>query len=158
MSLLAALTPIVFQITTSPRDAASRERFTTSLAVYLCQLGLPGLHELYLCTRKKRKLLVMELIKRLWTVQRAVKDAGFSGRTFQTSLLQKHLSIRRSKLVLNLSITGFHLCFWSCTDNNVERARVLKCESALLFISRFSFLFNDKEGKKNGKTQLVLSS
>lgn len=146
MSLLAALTPIVFQITTSIRNATSRERFITILAIYLCPHGLPGLCGLYLHTQKKRKLFVMQLIKRLQTVEREVKDAGFLGITFQTSLLQKHLSIRRAKLVLSLGIAGFHLCFWStyqCRENHW----VLKCECALLFIIRLSFLFNDKEGK-----------
>lgn len=120
MSLLAALTPIVFQITTNIRDATSRERFTTILAIYLCPHGLPGPCELCLHTQKKRKLLVMELIKRLQTVEREAKD-GFLGRALQTSVVKNRLSIRRSKLVLSLSIAGFRLCFWSCTHNSVEK-------------------------------------
>lgn len=131
MSLLAALTPIVFWITTNIRDATSRERFTTILAIYLCPHGLPGSCELYLHTQKKRKLLVMKLIKRLQTVEREVKDVGFLGRTFQTSLLQNHLSIRKSKLVLSLSIAGFLLCFWSCTHNNAEKTTELSNVSFL---------------------------
>jgi len=61
----------------------------------------------------------MEEIKRLETVEREVKDIRFLRRTLQTSL-QKHLSIRSSRLVLSHSIMVFHLCFYSFTHNNVE--------------------------------------
>lgn len=151
-SLLAALTHILFPVTISIRNATGRERFITILAIdvwahCLLTASLYLQYKLYLHIMREEKILGNGREKKpgnSW--EREVKDIGFLGRTLQTSSFQKHLSKRSSKLVLSHSIMVFHLCFQSCTHNNIEtNTWVSKCECALLFIARLHFLFNSKD-------------
>jgi len=57
MSVLAALTHILFQIAISIRDATGRERFVTILAVAVRAHGLPGQYELCLHIMREEKIM-----------------------------------------------------------------------------------------------------
>lgn len=126
MSLSGALIHLLFQVTHF--STIGREKFISMLVTDVWAHGLPGQCELYLyIIREKRNNMgngrgKKEKTGNSWEEHQIVRKdfADF----------EQYLVIRSSKLVLSHSITGFHLCFWSCACNSIETDRVSKCEYA----------------------------